>query len=65
MMYGLSIDKAKALIHQYSPNIKLRQGESGCPSEYQVKHHGMSLQTGQLIKIELRSCMMLQIFMEA
>lgn len=42
MMYGSSIDKAKELIHQYSSSIKLRQGESGCPSEYQVKHHALN-----------------------
>lgn len=42
MMYGSSIAKAKELIAQYSPNIKLRQGESGCPSEYQVKYHALN-----------------------
>lgn len=37
-----NLEKARQLVASFSPNIKLRQGESGCPSEYQVKHHALN-----------------------
>lgn len=37
-----NLDKARKLVDSFSPKIKLRQGESGCPSEYQVKHHALN-----------------------
>lgn len=36
-----NLKKARELVASYSPNLKLRQGESGCPSEYPVKHHAL------------------------
>lgn len=41
-MYSSSFNEIRSLLKQQAPNIKLRQGESGCPSEYQMKYHALS-----------------------
>ncbi len=33
-----AVEKLRALVHSYSPNIKLFQGENGCPSQLEWTH---------------------------